>query len=113
MDLAPDFFDVLPLRTSPKRLESLTSYLIRLAEINGIRSPQGFSPLLGIYVSNIQCVPDYPVRTLSEIAALSSCRYEQLLATTFSHLGWKFDGNMPQETRALTRFLKKSLSSYL
>lgn len=113
MDSAPAFFDVLPLRTSPKRLESLTSYLIRLAELNNIRSPQKFAPILGVNASDIQRIPDHLIRTLSEIAALASREPEQLLATTFTHLGWKFDGNMTQEARSLKMLLRKSLSSCL
>ena len=38
------YFAVLPLHPMPEHLESLTSYLMRLAEINGISSMDGLSP---------------------------------------------------------------------
>ena len=40
-----DFFDVLPVHPQPLPLESLTSYLMRLAEANHITSMTGLSAI--------------------------------------------------------------------
>src|SRR5581483_9957190 len=39
------YFEVLPLHPGPEYLESLTSYLMRLADLNGISSIDGLSAL--------------------------------------------------------------------
>jgi hypothetical protein len=61
------YFDVLPLHPPPEYLEALTSYLMRLAELNGISSMDGLSAL---------CFPHQDRRITRDIADYPpvSCR---------------------------------------
>jgi hypothetical protein len=53
-----NYLDVLPLHPPPKRLESLTSYLARIANVNGIQFLADLSKLFDVNVSTDR--PDLP-----------------------------------------------------
>ncbi len=104
------YFDVLPVRPQPEPLETLTSYLTRLAVANQLRSMTQLFKL---------CFPnkrpkltianrDFPPASFGTLATLAQCSETRLLATTFCHLGQKFD--RPPEAYALTMFLAKVLA---
>ena len=107
------YFDTLPLHPQPEPLESLTSYLIRLAEANQLRSMQALFKL---------CFPvgrskltfhtgDYPPLSFGGLPPAACCPEPRLLATTFYHLGKKFDRLL--RPRSLALFLSESIAPHL
>lgn len=84
------YFDVLPLHPKPEYLESLTSYLTRLAEINGIHT---LSDLTAI------CFPHTSINTLRReslpplkgLSVATNCPEDLLKRTTFYHIHKKFE----------------------
>ena len=105
------YFECLPRHPKPRRLESLSSFILRLAEANGIRSLHVLSNLLGIPATTLSHLSDYPLLSFGTITKRTCTTHEDLLTTTFFHLGKKFG----RSTRPspLARFLKGSLGSYL
>jgi hypothetical protein len=106
------YFDMLPVRPPVEPFESLTSYLTRLAQENGISSVDGLAAL---------CFPnqdrrisrnlaDYPP-TSFEIVEILGVNKTVLSGTTFFHLGVKF-GRSPKP-QSLSRFLAGSVATYL
>lgn len=104
------FFETLPVHPQPKRLESFTSYLTRLAEANGI---QLVSQLLKL------CFPqgrpgftlntgDYPPRSFGVLPAMAVCRPSDLQSTTFYYLAQKFSRRT--EAQPLSQFMSGTLS---
>lgn len=103
----------MPLHPQPERLETFTSYLLRLAQAHHIRTVDKFSAL---------CFPDYNRRVMRELSdyppvsfaalpMLTTCSSFALLATTFHHVGIKFGrSTRPQP---LSRFLSKNVAPYL
>ncbi|SRR6266571_4167134 len=84
-------FDVLPLHPPPMKLESLTSYLMRIAEANHIHTFAALSAITDF--TRIQYATDvraYSRLVLSNIAGRTVCQYEQIMATTLGHLEQKF-----------------------
>ena len=107
------YFDVLPLHPRPEYLESFTSYLMRLAEHNGISSIDGISalcfPLQDRRIT--RDVADYPPTSFGNLPTVGVCNEEMLRTTTFYHLAAKFGrSTLPQPT---SRFLSGSISQYL
>ena len=107
------YFDVLPLHPGPEYLESLTSYLMRLAELNGISSIDGLSALCfprqdrGI----TRNIADYPPVSFSELTRVVARSEEILRTTTFFHLAAKFGrSTLPQP---VSRFLSGCFGRYL
>ncbi len=107
------YFEVLPLHPPPERLESLTSYLMRLAELNGISSMDGLSAI---------CFPrqdrritreivDYPPLSLDELTRVTTCPQAILQATTFFHVAAKFGRST--HPQPLSRFLSGDISDFL
>ena len=107
----PSYFDSLPLHPQPRRLESFSSLILRLAETNGIQSVRSLSALLGIPTATLTHLSDYPLLSFGTTSTRMCIVQTDLLATTFYHLGKKFG----RSTRPspLARFLKGSLSSHL
>jgi transcriptional regulator with XRE-family HTH domain len=107
----PSYFDNLPLHPLPRRLESLSSYVLRLAEANMIQSVHILAALLGIPAATFIRLSNYPLLSYGTISTRTNVVQENLLATTFYHFGKKFG----RSTRpsALARFLKGSLGSHL
>lgn len=105
------YFDSLPLHPRPRRLESFSSFVLRLAEVNGIQSIHVLSALLGVSRATLIRLSDYPLLSFGTLSMRTSAAQEDLLATTFDHLGKKFG----RSTRPspLARFLRGSLGSHL
>ncbi len=105
--------DVLPLHPQPRHAESLTGYLTRLANANGVRAVDALSALC--FSGQDRRIPraqaDYPPRSLAALSAASGCPQDALLATTFHHLAVKF-GRSPAP-QPLSRFLGGSVAPHL
>jgi (2Fe-2S) ferredoxin len=107
----PSYFDSLPLHPRPRTFESFSSLVLRVAEANGIQSVRVLSALLGVSAATLIRLSDYPLLSFGTISTRTSIASEDLLATTFYHLGKKFG----RSTRPspLARFLRGSLGSQL
>jgi len=107
------YFDVLPLHPRPEYLESLTSYLMRLAEDNGISSMDGISALSFPHQDRriTRDIVDYPPVSFGKLTIVAVCTEEILRTTTFFHLVAKFGrSTFPQPT---SRFLSGCVGQYL
>ncbi len=106
---------VLPLHPRPAPLESMTSYLIRLAEENGLRSMSEFVARLGISYGRLTSVctsPDYPAPFAAPgLAQITGCPEERLQLTTFSPLLQRFGGSVGPHS--IQRFLAGSIAPCL
>src|SRR5579859_4080753 len=85
-------YDVVPVHPRIEYLETLTSYLTRLCELNGIPSLRGlanifFSPLQRLTVSQLS---DCPLRPFNNLLIATQRSEQELLAATFYHIGAKF-----------------------
>src|SRR6266566_2114957 len=80
---------VLPLHPQPQPLESFTSYLIRLAEANGLQSIREIVALLGSprrRQESLYNSPDYPAPSFyAGLAQITGCPEERLLQPTHRH----------------------------
>jgi len=110
MDTALCYFDTLPLHPGPQPLESLTSYLTRIAEVNGISHLSGLNAFLGDH-SHISSPADYPPRSFGMLPTLTAQSEAQLLETTFYHAGKKFV--RVGQPRTLARFFSGLIASSL
>src|SRR5947209_3363853 len=93
------YFEVLPLHPPPENLESLTSYLMRLAEHNGVSSIDGISALCFPHQDRriTRDIADYPPVSFSDLGIAAACTEEILRPTTFFHLAAKFGrSTLPQ-----------------
>src|SRR5258708_2671102 len=105
----------LPLHPPPEPFESMTSYLIRPAEENGLRSMGGFVGLLRISYGRLTSIctsPDYPAPfALAGLSQITGCSEERLQQTTFLALIQRFGHT--RGPHALQQFLAGSLASGL
>mgnify|MGYP002402708220 CR=1 FL=1 len=107
------YFDVLPLHPRPEYLESLTSYLMRLAELNGISSVDGLSALCFSHQDRriTREIADYPPVSFHDLMKAGTWSEEILRQTTFLHLASKFGrSTLPQP---VSRFLSGFIGQYL
>jgi hypothetical protein len=107
------YFDVLPLHPRPKCLESLTSYLMRLAELNGISSLDGISALCFPHQDRriTRDIADYPPTSFNDLTRVGVSSDEILRTTTFFHIAAKFGrSTLPQP---MSRFLSGCVGQYL
>jgi DNA-binding XRE family transcriptional regulator len=107
------YFDALPLHPPPEHLESFTSYLMRLAELNGISSLDGLSALCFQHQDRriTRDIADYTPTSLNDLARVSTWSEEVLRTTTFFHLAANFERSaLPQP---MSRFLAGSIGQYL
>jgi hypothetical protein len=107
------YFDVLPLHPRPEYLESLTSYLMRLAEHNGISSIDGQSAICFPHQDRriTRGIADYPPVSFRDLTIVSAWSEEILRKTTFFHLADKFGrSTLPQP---ISRFLSGCVGQYL
>lgn len=107
------YFDVLPLHPPPEYLESLTSYLMRLAELNGISSIDGISGLCFPHQDRriTRGIADYPPLSFCDLTKVGAWSGEILRATTFFHLATKFGrSTLPQP---MSRFLSGCVGQHL
>lgn len=88
------YFDTLPLHNPPEQFESFTSYLTRLAEMNGIKSITGLASICSLdnlpYGNTLRFLRDCPPLSLGTLELITGCSEATLLRTTFYHLGKKF-----------------------
>src|SRR5712671_1967805 len=86
------YFDVFPVHPQPEPLESLTSYLMRLAESNGISSMDGLSAMCFPHQDRriTREIADYPPISFDSLMTVAICSKESLLATTLFHVAAKF-----------------------
>ncbi len=107
------YFDFLPVHPPPETLESLTSYLIRLAEKNCLQTMAAIANLCfsDLPYSRVSILRDYPGTPLEHLQACTGYKESVLQATTFYHLGKKF-GRM-YDVKAFQVFLSGSLNKNL
>lgn len=110
MTILPLYFETLPLHPQPKRLESLSSYIMRIAEANEIYQIRALYRLMDISGRAIHFT-DYTQRFLGEVALRTGCPVPNLLATTFYYAGEKFGRSA--RGNALSRFFNASLGNHL
>lgn len=107
------YFNTVPLHPRPEELESLTSYLTRLSELNGIQSVDNLSAVFFPQQSRrvTRKLADFPPLAMNILAETTTLTETNLLAMTFYHLGKKF--NRSTHPQALSRFLSGSVSDSL
>ena len=106
------YYDALPIHPSPKRLESLTSYLTRLCEANGITSVDALVSMCFAHQSRrvAREQTDFPPLSLVSLASTTACPEATLLLTTFQPIAQKFGRS--SHPQPLSRFLAGSLASH-
>jgi len=103
---------VLPVRPHPERFESLSSYITRLVEGNGLQSLNELGALAGgLRMTALRKNPDYPVATFADLAQLTDQTQEQWVDMTFSRLIQHFGCAM--NPSAISNFLVGSLAPTL
>lgn len=108
------YFDTLPIHFPPKRLESLSSYLARLARANLLTEPCQMNYLIGpgkIGGKYIQRMDDYPPIMVENMVWCTGQSSETLLSTTFYPIAVNLGRN--PHPQAIGRFLKGSIAGYL
>jgi transcriptional regulator with XRE-family HTH domain len=107
------YFETLPIHPPPERLESFTSYLTRLAEANGLRSMEALAStcFFDQYVRTLRWQKDNPPVSFGQLPIAASCHPSTLLATTFFHLGNKFE--RPGLPQSLSHFLSGAIARFL
>ena len=102
----------LPLHPQPQWLESWSSYLIRLAEANGLKSINELAALAGLKGGwkGVRASPDSYFAVSSErLAAITGCTQSTLRDTTFYHLVRHFSCPLLRASR----FLQGSIAAYV
>lgn len=84
------WFDALAIHPPPEPLESLTGYLMRLAELNAIRSKSALSAVAFPHLKRKASWTDLPRVSYGALPDAAGCTDAQLHATTFYHLLNKF-----------------------
>ncbi len=107
-------FDRLPLHPGPYPLETLTSYLLRLAASNSFPTMASFSRFCFAdkQLPFRRRLLDTPPKSLQRLAMISGQSEERLWATTSQSLLNKFNRNHMSSSMP-TAFLKNSLSHHL
>ena len=108
-----DFFDVLPVHPQPQPFQSLTGYLMQLAEENHITSIAHLTAICfpGQDPKTTRSLADNPPITLGTLSTVSNCSESRLLATTFYPVGRLFGRST--QPQALSRFLNGCVSPHL
>lgn len=113
--MPPDYFDVLPLHPQPEFLESLTSYLMRLAEANAIPTLFRFQPIIfpgdRQHGDTMRSMKDVPLSSFASLSRASFCSETSLQATTFYYLAQKFGRSL--NPHGIICFLEGSLAENL
>ncbi len=91
MDQERSIWRMMPLHPQPQWLKSLSSYIIRLAEANGLKSMNELAILSGIWGwEQVRLFPDYAAFSAERLACISGCTRATLRDTTFYHLARHF-----------------------
>ena len=111
--MQPDYFEVLPIHPRPQPLETLTSYLTRLAEANGIPNICRLQPIIfpNRNADDLRGMKDLSPRSFDALLVAASCPEADLLATTFYHLIRKFE--RPTNATTVASFLLGHLAPTL
>ncbi len=105
-------WNVLPLHPRPQPLESITSYITRLAQANGLQSINELGALAGeMRLFSLKRRPDYPASAYPGLAQITGYPQETWLGMTFFYLVQHFGRSM--HPHPLHRFLAASLSPFL
>jgi hypothetical protein len=104
----------LPLHPQPAALESLTSYITRVAQANGLQTTaelvtQAFGT--GYTWQSLRSFPDGSATSILGLTTLTGCTRTDLEATTLLPLGRHF--GRANSTRTLRSLLQGSLASHL
>lgn len=100
------YLDVLPAHPRPQPLESLNSYLKRIACANGIHHIATFSHLAGMREPN-RWLELTPALEYGQLGTVTCCSDRELLAMTVFFLGRKFG-----REQSLGRFLAPNLAQH-
>ncbi len=111
--IQPDYFEVLPCHPFPKPFESLTSYLARLAQGNGLTTIQGLKSISfpKDHPGPVNIPPDLPPAAWGILPTVTTCPEPVLLETTLYYLAQKF--GRTSSSQAMGRFLQGKLSNTL
>jgi hypothetical protein len=92
IDLERPIWKVLPLHPQPKPLEALSSYILRLAEANELKSVNELAHLSGLRSGwrDLRIVPDYSSLPTGRLARVAGCLPDNLRDMTFYHLARHF-----------------------
>lgn len=104
----------LPLRPQPAELESLTSYLMRVAQANGLQTTAELVALAGETGSpwqSLRFFPDGTATSILGLTTLTGCTRAELETTTLLPLGRHF--GRANSTRTLRSLLQGSLAPHL
>lgn len=104
------YFDVLPIHPRPEPLESLTGYLIRLAEVNGILNRRNLNAICFPNQESrvTSSMADYPPVSLGNLTQVSLCSEAEISNMTFYHVAKRFGrSTLPQ---AVSRFLNGTIA---
>ncbi len=106
------YFDTLSIHPQPQPLESLTSYLTRLGQHNGIKSYAGLSALFfpNDNPALIRNMADYPNIRLDHLSLISACSEKRLHSATFYNLSQKFGQSI--YSRSVKQFLSRAIVSH-
>lgn len=108
-----NYFEVLPLHPEPRSFESLTSYLMRIAQANAISHPFALPKILGVTIGELTRLPAYSPLSIGNIAVRIMCVPERLKACTLFHLERKFGRRRSDPASTPSSFLRSSLSPSL
>jgi hypothetical protein len=105
---------MLPLHPQPQWLESLSSYMIRLAEANNLKSINELATLAGMEREwySMGIIADYFTPSSPWLAYMAGCTPTILRNTTFYHLAHHFACPGPH-LRQMRKFLQGSIASSL
>jgi hypothetical protein len=106
-------FDVLPLHPQPQPLETLTSYLARLAQANGLFTIPSVAKVCfpSIDIKVVRNFNDYPPVSLDKLPIAANCPTKKLYATSFAPIVETFGRSI--HPHAASRFLGGTIARYL
>ncbi len=110
MDLEHPIWRMLPLHPQPQRLESLSGYILRLAEANGLKSVNELALLSGLRRGWKD--PDYSSILTGRLAWIAGCLSDHLQDMTFYHLARHFACS-PFSFERMSTFFQGSLAASL
>ncbi|HYU71619.1 MAG TPA: TniQ family protein [Ktedonobacteraceae bacterium] len=104
---------ILPLHPQPQRFESLSGYMLRLAEANGLKSINELALLSGLRKGwgDVRIAPDYSSLLTGKLARIAGCSPENLRDMTFYHLARHFA--CPTSSREMSLFFQGSIARSL
>jgi len=105
--------NTLPLHPKPGRRQSFSSYLMTLANLNGITSGDGLAELFFPDRDRRagRTISDFPPVSFGSLVALTLRTEEELRATTLYHIAAKFGRST--HPQAVSRFMAGSIASHL